>query len=305
MTRLKFNKKSVSALRLNGRNVKDLKIGFPQEAEHDILYRIGLLSDTHVDGDGDDTAASISDLHHALQFFVDQGIKDVVICGDITEDGRSYDYTAFANVIKDYSLNLLTITGNHDAQVDLTKVTGKDLYYEYKLDDNNICLFIGTIGYDIVNPFEDGELEWLASKLEQYQNKRVFLFCHYYADPVGDVQGITSHGLQYEGQALEFRNLMNTYKDNVIYFSGHSHLSYRLQDYGYNANFSEKTFNMCARVHIPSNGRPRKWVDGSAHSEYIGSECGILNIYDTYIKIQGYDLALNEEIELINNRINV
>ena len=49
----------------------DIDLGTP-------LYTFGLLSDVHVDGDGDDIAYSISDLNKAIKFFNDEGCDFIV-----------------------------------------------------------------------------------------------------------------------------------------------------------------------------------------------------------------------------------
>lgn len=257
------------------------------------LYSVGLISDTHIDGDGTDTADSINDLKKALTLFKNKNVSFIAHCGDVTQDGRTEDYTAFSNAIADNTIPLKTIAGNHDSYSKLEEITGNSLYYEHVVG-NDVYLFLGAYKASGVEPFSTEELSWLETKLSSYTNKRVFLFLHYYCSPVGNANNLDNGALAKTGQALIFRNLMNTYKNNVIYFSGHSHLTYKLQELASTANVSLATDDMPIRVHIPSTGRPRILSNGSITNDYVGSECAIMDVYSNYVVIKGYDLSSNK-----------
>ena len=257
------------------------------------LYSVGLISDTHIDGDGTDTADSINDLKKALTLFKNKNVSFIAHCGDVTQDGRTEDYTAFSNAIADNTIPLKTIAGNHDSYSKLEEITGNSLYYEHVVG-NDVYLFLGAYKATNVEPFSTEELSWLETKLSSYTNKRVFLFLHYYCSPVGNANNLDNGALAKTGQALIFRNLMNTYKNNVIYFSGHSHLTYKLQELVSTANVSLATDDMPIRVHIPSTGRPRILSNGSITNDYVGSECAIMDVYSNYVVIKGYDLSSNK-----------
>ena len=258
------------------------------------LYSVGLISDTHIDGDGTDTADSINDFKKALTLFKNKNVSFIAHCGDVTEDNRTSDYTAISNPIADNTIPLKTIAGNHDSYSKLEEITGNGLYYEHVVG-NDVYLFLGAYKTtNRVEPFSTEELSWLETKLSSYTNKRVFLFFHYYCSPVGNTNNLDNDALAKTGQALIFRNLMNTYKNNVIYFSGHSHLTYKLQELAITANVSLATDDMPIRVHIPSTGRPRILSDGTITNNYVGSECAIMDVYSNYVVIKGYDLSSNK-----------
>lgn len=257
------------------------------------LYSVGLISDTHIDGDGTDTADSINDFKKALTLFKNENVSFIAHCGDVTEDSRSSDYTAFSNAIANNTIPLKTIAGNHDGYSKLQEITGNSLYYEH-IVNNDVYLFLGSYANNRTNPFSDAELSWLQTKLSNYANKRVFLFMHYYCSPVGNVNNLDNDSLGKTGQSLTFRNLMKTYKNNVIYFSGHSHFTYKMQELASTANVSLATDDMPIRVHIPSTGRPRILSDGSITNDYVGSECAIMDVYSNYVVIKGYDLSSNK-----------
>ena len=283
-------------------------INLPSDFEKVIgtpLYSVGLISDTHIDGDGTDTADSINDLKKALTLFKNKNVSFIAHCGDVTEDNRTSDYTAFSNAIADNTIPLKTIAGNHDSYSKLEEITGNSLYYEHVVG-NDIYLFLGAYKTtNRVEPFSTEELSWLETKLSSYTNKRVFLFFHYYCSPVGNANNLDNDSLAKTGQALTFRNLMNTYKNNVIYFSGHSHLTYKLQELVSTANVSLATDEMPIRVHIPSTGRPRILSDGTITHNYVGSECAIMDVYSDYIVIKGYDLSLNKILPIAMYKIPI
>ena len=265
------------------------------------LYSVGLVSDTHIDGDGIDTADSINDFEKALTLFSNENVSFIAHCGDITEENRDSDYTAYSNIVADNTIPIKTIAGNHDNYSTLQSITGNSLYYEYTPDGiNDIYLFLGSYQANTTNPFSNEELTWLEAKLEEHKNKRVFLFFHYYCDPVGDANNLDSDDLGTTGQAATFRNLMATYKDNVIYFSGHSHLTYKLQEKVSTANINSATDTLPKRVHIPSTGRPRILTNGNVTNEYVGSECSIMDVYEKCIVIRGKDLKDNKFLPIAN-----
>ena len=283
-------------------------INLPSDFEKVIgtpLYSVGLISDTHIDGDGTDTADSINDLKKALTLFKNKNVSFIAHCGDVTEDNRTSDYTAFSNAIADNTIPLKTIAGNHDSYSKLEEITGNSLYYEHVVG-NDVYLFLGAYKTtNRVEPFSTEELSWLETKLSSYTNKRVFLFFHYYCSPVGNANNLDNDSLANTGQALTFRNLMNTYKNNVVYFSGHSHLTYKLQELVSTANVSLATDKMPIRVHIPSTGRPRILSDGTITHNYVGSECAIMDVYSDYIVIKGYDLSLNKILPIAMYKIPI
>lgn len=288
---IKINGSNIDTIKINGIEIVLAKFNNNIIYDKDmLLYSVGLISDTHIDGDGTDTSDSINDLKKALTLFKNEKVSFIAHCGDVTEDNRDVDYIAYSNAIVNNTIPIKTIAGNHDNYSKLEEVTGNSLYYEYIVNDD-VYLFLGLYQASTTNPFSDEELSWLETKLASYSNKRVFLFLHYYCDPVGDANNLDNDELGTSGQAETFRNLMSTYKDNVVYFSGHSHLTYEMGKLVSTANMSLATSTMPIRVHIPSTGRPRILKDGSITDEYVGSECVIMNVYSNYIVITGYDLS--------------
>lgn len=276
------------------------------------LYSVGLLSDVHVDGNGDgdnsDSGESQNDFINALQFFNNKNVDFICIDGDITYYGYDADYEAYKSIVANYSNNIpiKAIRGNHecytngDANYDNANTKFQDnideLYYEYIHENGDVYLFVGMYNESNTNPFSEEELNWLANKLEIYKNQRVFLFVHYYYGDVGNVNGICRHS-QISNQT--FVNLITTYK-NVIYFSGHTHLAFYLQQYGKDANIKEAG-DICYRVHIPSCAKPRTSEDGSADSYinyFAGSEGYIMDVHEKGIVLKGVNFETNKYLPI-------
>ena len=130
---LKINGSNIETIKINGIEIVLAKLNNNTIYDKSMpLYSVGLISDTHIDGDGTDTADSINDLKKALNLFKSKGVNFIAHCGDVTEDGRNSDYTAYANAVAGNTIPIKTISGNHDSYSALESITGNSLYYEYK-----------------------------------------------------------------------------------------------------------------------------------------------------------------------------
>ena len=272
------------------------------------LYSVGLLSDIHIDGNGDgndsDSGNSQSDFINALQYFNNKNVDFVCIDGDITYYGYDADYEAYKSIVNTYSngIPIKAIRGNHECYVNgdtnyvytNTKFQENiaELYYEY-IHGEDVYLFCGMYKEDSANPFSDAELSWLSNKLEEHKNKRVFLFVHYYYGETGNANHIVSIHKPISNQT--FINLITNYK-NVIYFSGHTHLAFYLQQYSKDNNVKMAS-DICHRVHIPSGAKPRTTSSGTegSYSNYsAGSEGILMEVYENGILLKGINFETNK-----------
>lgn len=64
------------------------------------LYSFGLLSDIHIDGDGDDNGNSIQDFTKELTYFNTKNVDFIAITGDLTFDGRVEDYQKYKEIVQ-------------------------------------------------------------------------------------------------------------------------------------------------------------------------------------------------------------
>lgn len=290
------------------------------------LYRFGLLSDVHNETDQADE--NQSDIRNALQYFNDkESIEFSVISGDLTQ--TSYSTGTLSTELALYKANLEAIsnstpvyptTGNHDcpnsSDVDIDtwkSYTGtSDLYtsdatYSYEVTKTHTTaegrtvtdhfLFLGMRRYEFTSStYLDADITWLGNKLESYKNDRCFVITHmFFPDASGNFQQIYPSGNWLSGSQLtSLKNLRADYP-RVIWFSGHSHWKWYLQNYEAQANVwpltnTDRTTAWC--VHVPSCASP---IDSNVGNSSLSSnrvsmsgesEGAIVDVYEDYIDIR-------------------
>ena len=186
--------------------------------------------------------------------------------------------------------------------------------------------------------YSPNALIWLKELLENNKDKKIYIFTHHFMPSrVGNGVGLAKDGNWFysvispngvkddrEGgkynkgsnalTGVEYwfiNKLMNTYK-NVVWFNGHSHISYSA-----NANFdnheypivspSEKNEYVYTKssltptkesawcVSLPSTSKPRGIENGQSVRHYEDAEMGIMEIYEKGIKIKGYKIKENNK----------
>ena len=269
------------------------------------LYSFGLLSDVHIDGDGNDEANSNADLTKILQFFnSDEEIAMVCTSGDMTRNGRAEDCAEYNRIISTYLADtpIWTCRGNHDSaevcsSLDYYRANlePNGLYYQ-KTYNNDLFLFIGWHG-DYQQPFSTEELEWLQPILEENRNRRVFLFVHpFITTGTGNPHNLYPFQAAVcdvtSGNCLLFYQMMQRYR-NVILLHGHSHFEFLMQKVDDDANCHPRRSNMCAEIHVPSSGNPRKNDTGQNYGDsydyFPGSQGYICDVYENHIILRGRD----------------
>lgn len=270
------------------------------------LYSVGILSDIHIDNDGTDEGLSQNDFQNALTFFKNSNADFVGIAGDITNSyGDATDYSAYNSIVNNNSdIPIKVCAGNHDVQTNYESYLGisKNYVYEHQGD---IYIFLSLNDWNYNNPLTNEQITWLSNTLKQNKNNRVFLFFHFYIDPVGNVNSIYQKNLcisDTEGTTgYEFRQLMSEYKDNIIMFSGHSHLKLELQELGLDANIRGKNNNCCTLVHISSCARPR---DKNRNDIYGGSQGCLMDVYESKVILKGIDFVKNKYLPIATYKID-
>ena len=190
--------------------------------------------------------------------------------------------------------------------------------------------------------YSPNTLIWLKEIIENNTDKKIFVFTHHFLPhKAGNSNGIPKNGAyryseiskngvidtrgntDYNGKTanngsnaltgIEFwfiNKLNNTYK-NVIFFSGHSHISWEVDGHFINHDYtivnpSEQTTNVYTRstndensvsgytVSLPSLSKPR-YINNKNESErrYEDAEIGIMDIYENGVKIKGYKIKKN------------
>ena len=271
-----------------------------------LLYKFGLLSDTHVDGDGTDTALSISDLNNAIQFLNNENCEFIANCGDVTENGRIEDYTALKSCLNTSTIPNYCVRGNHDLTDGYNEATGcEDDYTVTQNNDLFIFLSPSTTSGN-TSGLTDAKLDWLENLLTTNANKRVFLIYHFFINnTAGNASNLDDGGLNCtSGVTLRFKNMIESYS-NLIFCNGHSHLRFSLQDLDPNANYYHEQ-GKCYYVHVPSASRPRgDNGSGGTTDIYSGSEGYLVEVYANKVLFKPIDFIANEYLSKYNYTVNV
>lgn len=266
------------------------------------LYSFGALSDVHITYD-----TAESDFIKALAYLNVEKVSFVCICGDLTGDGSNTQLAQYKSIVDSYSAGtpVYAVAGNHegmtaDVENRIATYTGHPLYYSFT-HGNDVFIMVGTIGgerYSNGVVFADGELQWLQQTLEANRNKRCFVFHHIFAgiekEPTcGNANGIYTNWCWHNtSECNTFESLMARYKP--IWFHGHSHLRFSLQNAADYANYSQA--DGYHSVHIPSLAVPRDDADkdGTHENVYAGSEGYIVDVYENGIHLRGRDFVKGE-----------
>ena len=260
-----------------------------------LLYKVGLISDIHIDAYEEDYGDSQNDFIKALNLFNALGVEFIVINGDLVNEGYEVDYQKYVELVNNYSngIPIKTLRGNHECYYDggynasntrYADYIGTANYYEH-IKNNDVYLFLSAMKEDGNNLISE-QTTWLSQKLAGYTDKRVFLFTHY---PYGEVGTVGNLFDKTQMSNSVFLNLIKQYK-NIVYFSGHTHTNFDSQTLNKYANI-KKANDICHRVHISSLARPRVYNGTSFVNTPSGSEGYVMEIYENGILLKGYDFA--------------
>ena len=290
------------------------------------LYSVGMLSDVHINtvnlNYGTD---AVNDFEKALTFFnsTDVNVAFTCTCGDITEHGTEAELAKYKEIVAAKSTTpVYTTTGNHDCVKDVDAInetlwkqyTGHGLVYEVSKtvnDKTDHYLFLGMSTWkdNMPNPYNTSNLLWLRSKLETYRNERCFVITHlFFPEESGNLLGIYPEGNWLKGSQLnELKEMRARYK-NSIWFSGHSHWKWSLQQFEDKANIY-KNPSAGWSVHIPSCAKPSD-SDGilgssSARQEKVGlSEGAVINVYENHIDVLGVEFTTGKYLPIATYRLD-
>ena len=289
----------------NGQKVFGVALGRLGLPSSNKQYSFCALSDVHITYD---TASA--DFQRALTYVENSDCAFTCICGDLTGDGSDNQMSEYKRLVDTYAKTkpVYAISGNHESSLDYvnydrtTPYTGKPLYYSFT-QGNDVFIMLGHYGKKndgevwLSNEFVNtAELQFLYETLEANRNKRCFIFNHVYPydDGVGDANRIyngkvwrTTDG----GIGEAFINLLKHYK-NTILFHGHSHLRLKLQEIDKKANYSSAVGYRS--VHIPSLAVPRDKKDDGFTIVYAESEGYIVDVYENYVVLNGWDFIDND-----------
>lgn len=256
-------------------------------------YSFGALSDVHIIYQ---TAAS--DFQKALTYLNDDvDVACTCICGDLTDDGTAEQLAQYKAVVDTYSADtpVYAIAGNHEGYSSkpelLEQYTGKPLYYSFE-HGNDVFLMLGCYSWTNDGIFTKEYLQWVYETLETNRNKRCFIFEHVFPwGDSGNPGGLYSFDMFSGTKGSVFQSLLKHYK-NTVFFHGHSHTKFYLQEVDKKANYSDALGYRS--VHIPSLAVPRDIVGSSLSNIYADSEGYVVDVYPDGIHLRGRDFVRGE-----------
>lgn len=306
-TFIKENKAPLLATKIGVYNQFDERVGTINLQESlksyssDKLYSFSALSDVHVglnENNKEYYLTSSEDFKRALTYLNKKENVDFnCICGDLTVYASETELSYYKSIVTEYSNDtpVYVAAGNHEEYKAYTSefledYTGNPLYYYFEKGDD-VFIMMGIISSFEDRTFEEGELQWLYEVLEKNRNKRCFIFQHVLTqEGSGDALKLhTGSTLGSKPTSIAFKNLLKHYT-NTVYFHGHSHMQFALQQYSDIANYDNLLGSHS--VHIPSLSVPRG-VDenGKRVSIFEDSEGYVVDVYENGIMLRGRDFV--------------
>lgn len=264
------------------------------------LYSFGALSDVHVN-----SASAQGHFKQAVTYLNDvENVDFICVAGDLTNEGTAEQLQSYGNYVKAYSPNtpVYEVTGNHDLQSRtseapfdfLTPYTGHNLYYSFT-QGNDVFIMFGMSGwysYTQSSIFSAASLQWLYEILESNRNKRciVFQHCPNFEGSGNPYTPAPTSDLLSTGTGVVFKSLMEHYT-NVIWFHGHTHISFESQKDCSYANY-DRMFG-CQSVHIPSTMAVKTInSEGTGYSGDNSKGMGyVVDVYKSHIVLRGRDFV--------------
>ena len=267
---------------------------------------------------------------NALDLFENLDKVDVVaISGDLTVAGEELSLQKYNATISGRGFPVYSCTGNHDMSAlekgiwkqyvnndvyrnykdmpEILTVKGNDFVYRAPNgNDHDIFIFLsqhtGHYGSYHSELLSVEQLEWLEKQLEKHKNETVYLFFHTFLTDIeggnlGCGNAVSSTGVSYTlpftyrcEDEIVFRNLLIKYK-NVMFFSGHSHFEYSLQNLNVNLNVYDREGTTGPQIHLSSVTAPRNFNNDGNTIELQGKESqgSLVSVYEDKIIVYGID----------------
>lgn len=263
------------------------------------MYSFAVISDIHY---GRTEYSVPEDTNKMLDCLEGLNIDFVCGCGDLVNDAPDTRIPVFKQLWDSKcSKTLYSCTGNHDAKV--TESVWKQNIghgFRYSFEKSGDAFIFMSVDNDVTatGSFPDlyGEsMDWLATKMQEYKGKRIFLFMHY---PLYGYSGLRP------GQVYGFKSTSTESStiagylssiENLIIFSGHSHQPFYLEkeDAKYNhLKFYEINAHNSATIGMPSIGLPRNF-DLSYITDSNPIEGIVVDVFEKGVAFRGYDFVNN------------
>lgn len=181
---------------------------------------------------------------------------------------------------------------------------GLDFVYVPADGNGDVFIFLSQYQWDYNEStsrlLTDEQLDWLEAQLEKYKDETVFLFFHTFLNNPVEGENIymgegnleNNVGRHYDlpftedcPDEIRFEELMDKY-ENVVFFNGHSHWAYDMQELNPNLNIANYGGEYATMVHISSVSSPRRTtanIDDSSEHYMRSSEGMYVEVYEDKI----------------------
>ncbi len=186
---------------------------------------------------------------------------------------------------------------------------GLDFVYAPEETKGDVFIFLSQYQWDYGNAqtsriLKDEQLNWLEAQLETYKDTSVFLFFHTFlanaeGEPMmGEGNLLTEKGHHYDlvftpgaADEIRFRGMLEKY-ENVVFFNGHSHWAYSMQEINPQLNITNHNGTYATMVHLSSVSSPRTTSmnsDDTSENYMRKSEGMIVTVYEDCIVFTACD----------------
>ena len=222
-----------------------------------------------------------------------------------------YTCTGNHDVSDDYTLEnwqeLMNTGAYGETKADGVKdvaANGLDFVYAPESTDGDVFIFLSQYEWDYNRPesriLTDEQLVWLEAQFEKYKDTTVYLFFHTFLNnPVegenlnmGEGNLENNVGRHYDlaftsgcADEVRFREMMDKY-ENVVYFNGHSHWAYDMQELNPDLNIANYGGEYATMVHVSSVSSPRRTrpnIDDTTEHYMRSSEGTYVEVYEDKI----------------------
>lgn len=181
---------------------------------------------------------------------------------------------------------------------------GMDFVYAPDSFGGDVFIFLSQYKWDYNSPdsriLTDEQLNWLEAQLETYKDTTVYLFFHTFLNnPVegenpamgeGNLENNKGHSYDLPftedcPDEIRFEEMMDKY-ENVIFFNGHSHWAYDMQELNPNLNIADYDGEYATMIHVSSVSSPRRTtanLDDTTEHYMRSSEGMVATVYEDCI----------------------
>lgn len=194
-----------------------------------------MMSDCHVYKGSHDVM-----FHAALNDAWERGVRHMILAGDITNNGYTFQQHCAFTEMKEYPFSYACALGNHDVynifhkhQIhihplykELCIQQNHHLYYDCNFNRYHVYILNPERPMKNMNFFSEQQLQWLKQSIQQDDKKKpIFVVCH---QPILDTHPHTEDILMSLGpQSQQLRDILNIHS-HAIFISGHVHNSYTI-----------------------------------------------------------------------------